>query len=374
MQAPPPLAPHEPRIKVDLRDMPGRLAKLRSHSQRDHVGGGFTHRVRARTPRTAPPRRARMAPTLALLLAASLSTSVADDPWAPVRTILDNFQNLTDCAGCNCKGCHGFTFTAGDASGRKFTYEKGHTTLHKPLLMASASKFPAAIAIAGAVAEGHLSFDTRASEVFPWWSSDAADKRSGVTLRHLLSFTSGFYWVDASSGDASCMSGLAGMLLYTPEACAKQIYEKAPFNFAPGSTCARRARLDRTSPSYSSRDPRATDVSLRIPASPRSFAYNSFHLQARASTPPRGLPTGLPPKASPSHSLTLTPQYWVAPLAPPVAVPASRPLPLSVPCLSQYPASLSTLPWTFLPTFCGPRVTLRLEIQSPIGAAPCMID
>ena len=213
-----------------------------------------------------------------LLLAACLSFSDpwspgAADPWAPVKTILDNFQNLTDCADCNCKGCHGFTFTAGDSSGRKFAFEKGETTLHKRLLMASASKFPAALAsmrpgiptcnvnvmtvnadhafapalstVAGAVAEGHLSFDTRASEIFSWWSSDAADKRSGVTLRHLLSFTSGFYWEDASSGDASCMSGLTGMLLYTPEACAKQIYEKAPFNFAPGSTCARHARLER---------------------------------------------------------------------------------------------------------------------------------
>ena len=58
-----------------------------------------------------------------LLLAACLSFSDpwspgAADPWAPVKTILDNFQNLTDCADCNCKGCHGFTFTAGDSSGQ----------------------------------------------------------------------------------------------------------------------------------------------------------------------------------------------------------------------------------------------------------------
>ena len=174
----------------------------------------------------------------------ALTTAVlADDKWEPVRKIVSSTdaiwtQNLSK----------GFVFTAGDASGRKFTYESPgseYVKAEKRMLLASASKFPAALAIAGAVADGHLTFDTHAHEVFDWWSANASDPRSGVTLRQLLSFTSGFYWKDASSGAAPCMTSLAGASRYTAEECAKQIYEDAPFPFAPGTT----------------------------------FAYNSFHLQ-----------------------------------------------------------------------------------------------
>ena len=79
--------------------------------------------------------------------------------------------------------------------------------------------------------------------MFSWWTRDPKDGRSAVTLRHLLSFTSGFYWKDAS-GVVPCLEGL-GSITYSPEKCAQQIYEQAPFEFAAGST----------------------------------FSYNSFHLQ-----------------------------------------------------------------------------------------------
>lgn len=181
-------------------------------------------------------------PTILSLTLCSIvfGVAVADD-WADVEHILSSFKNLTN--GTACPGCKGFAFTAGDATGRKYSFEK-ETTLSQPLLMASASKFPAAVAISGAVADGHLTFDTYAHQVFSWWTDDPSDLRSGVTLRQLLSFRSGIYWPDPSSGNCSCM-GIAGGFLFTAEACARQIYEQAPFKFAPGTT----------------------------------FAYNSFHLQ-----------------------------------------------------------------------------------------------
>jgi CubicO group peptidase (beta-lactamase class C family) len=105
------------------------------------------------------------------------------------------------------------------------------------LLMASASKFPAACAVAGAVADGHLTFDTTAAEVFPWWSAASSDPRSRVTLRQLLSFTSGFYWPD-EAGTVPCMEG-SGSFTVPPEQCAKQIYETAPFAFGAFRVCLR---------------------------------------------------------------------------------------------------------------------------------------
>lgn len=151
--------------------------------------------------------------------------------WEGVQHILEAYFPLKS-----------MSFSAGDATGRKFTFEKGTTNMSTELAMASASKFPAALAIAGAVADGHLSFDTRVHEVFPWWTAEPADRRSRVTLRHLLSFTSGF-WSPDVSGSLPCVSGNSSS--YTSESCAREIYEQAPFEFEPGTT----------------------------------WAYNSFHLQ-----------------------------------------------------------------------------------------------
>jgi len=153
------------------------------------------------------------------------------DGWEAVRFILSSYFPIKDMA-----------FSAGLADGRHFTFEKGATSMTTPLAMASSSKFPVAMAIAGVVAEGHLSFDTFAHEVFPWWTSDPAVPKSRVTLRKLMSFTSGFYSPD-TGGSVPCLGANAST--YTGEECAREIYDIAPFHFEPGTT----------------------------------WAYNSFHLQ-----------------------------------------------------------------------------------------------
>jgi len=174
--------------------------------------------------------------SLAILAAVAGCAMAKEDRWLRVELELDILKHLLNFTE--------FAVTAGDTSGRKFSYQSGGVKLTEQLLMASASKFPAAVAIAGAVNDGHITFDTKISQVFRWWTTDPADPRSRVTLRQLLSFTSGFYWQDAS-GDVPCLDGSDAGIVYTPEACAKQIYDQAPFLFEPGTT----------------------------------FAYNSFHLQ-----------------------------------------------------------------------------------------------
>ena len=49
------------------------------------------------------------------------------------------------------------------------------------------------------------------------------------------SFTSGFYWPDAS-GFVPCLGQNASQ--YTHEQCAKEIYDTAPFEFEPGRCSA----------------------------------------------------------------------------------------------------------------------------------------
>ncbi|CAK9106662.1 Pyrophosphate--fructose 6-phosphate 1-phosphotransferase subunit alpha 1 (PFP 1) (6-phosphofructokinase, partial [Durusdinium trenchii] len=218
------------------------------------------------------------------------------DQWDVVRAVLKAYFPIPD-----------MTFTAGTAKGRQFVFEKGQTTMTTPLAMASSSKFPVAIAIAGAVKDGYLTFDTKAHEatrsadltavlcfarsasgrnvrfrgvalvehrpfgasepgdaatfVAPWHRSERRPvspeverRETGAEVSSVAStgsFTSGFYWPDAS-GYVPCL-GAANASSYSAEECAKdscsplsEIYQQAPFaawteqksdrEFEPGST------------------------------------------------------------------------------------------------------------------------------------------
>ncbi|CAK9009493.1 unnamed protein product [Durusdinium trenchii] len=195
------------------------------------------------------------------------------DQWDVVRAVLKAYFPIPD-----------MTFTAGTAKGRQFVFEKGQTTMTTPLAMASSSKFPVAIAIAGAVKDGYLTFDTKAHEATrsadltavlcfarsasgrnvrfrgvalvehrPFGASEPGDAATFVAPWHRSerSFTSGFYWPDAS-GYVPCL-GAANASSYSAEECAKdscsplsEIYQQAPFaawteqksdrEFEPGST------------------------------------------------------------------------------------------------------------------------------------------
>jgi len=111
---------------------------------------------------------------------------------------------------------------------RVFTFINGFTPTEAkarfPVL--SGGKWPGSVAIAGAVHTGHLSWGTRAAEVFDWWTKDSADPKSRVTLRHLLQFSSGFYMGDVQ---IPCMRHAFGSTA-TMEGCAKEVYEKAGFS------------------------------------------------------------------------------------------------------------------------------------------------
>lgn len=164
---------------------------------------------------------------------------VAGSEWDPVKQKLRKFGLLS--------------FTVGDASGRKFTFEGPSSMVGRKMSRVGAGmsvgKFPAAVAIAGAVARGKLTFDTKVSDVFKWWDAGPQDSRSSVTLRHLMTFTSGFieqgHAMDHSHNlmKVPCLD--AGGSRWSLEDCAKQIYTAAPHLSAPG----------------------------------RIFDYNSYHLQ-----------------------------------------------------------------------------------------------
>jgi len=65
-----------------------------------------------------------------------------------------------------------------------------------------------------------------------YWTKDPSDLRSEVTLRHLLAFQSGYYSQSAGS-DIACVNGAP---IFNFDNCVKQIYERAPMLYKPGST------------------------------------------------------------------------------------------------------------------------------------------
>jgi hypothetical protein len=120
---------------------------------------------------------------LALTAISAAATAPPDAfKWEPLRTLLSGWEFTTE-----------YAVSVGDASGRLFTYQGGNFTLKTQVPTGSTSKWPSAMMFAGLVQDGTVkSLDDPAHMYLDWWTRDARDNRSKVTLAHLLSFTSGF--------------------------------------------------------------------------------------------------------------------------------------------------------------------------------------
>lgn len=95
---------------------------------------------------------------------------------------------------------------------------------------ASLSKWPAALAIAGLVADGTLSFDDKANKYLAWWSTDSEDPRSRITLRDLMTFQSGY------TKDPKLLCSFNPWADFL--SCARRLYETAKLTSPPGETWA----------------------------------------------------------------------------------------------------------------------------------------
>ena len=145
------------------------------------------------------------------------------DPWDDLRQLLVSWESLGFDAN--------FGVNVGDASGPLFTYaSKNFSMTNTTMDGASLSKWPSAVMISNIVADPNvdLHFDDLANKHLSWWTKDVNDTRSSVTLRQLLSFTSGY------TSDP--------VALYTCKRdfmeCAKRIYDSAKYYVKPGTTWA----------------------------------------------------------------------------------------------------------------------------------------
>mmetsp|Transcript_46587 Transcript_46587/g.64752 ORF Transcript_46587/g.64752 Transcript_46587/m.64752 type:complete len:463 (+) Transcript_46587:105-1493(+) len=109
-----------------------------------------------------------------------------------------------------------YAVTVGDATGNLFTYVSPGFSMTTRVEGASLSKWPSAVMISGLVADGILSYDDYAHKYLPYWATEEQDPRSRVTLRSLLSFTSGLL----EDGYTACFERY--------EICARKLYEDLP--------------------------------------------------------------------------------------------------------------------------------------------------
>lgn len=84
-----------------------------------------------------------------------------------------------------------FSFFVETASGRRFAYDRSGSTMTTVYESASTSKWVSAVVILRAVDKGYLALSSRPQDQIPGWDIPAADPLAGITLAHLLSFTSG---------------------------------------------------------------------------------------------------------------------------------------------------------------------------------------
>jgi CubicO group peptidase (beta-lactamase class C family) len=83
-----------------------------------------------------------------------------------------------------------------------------------------------AVALAGAVKDGSVSsLDDLANKYVPWWTKNKSDPRSRVTLRHLLSFTSGFGNDEEGQEAPATVHCINNASLTDFDGCARAVYD-----------------------------------------------------------------------------------------------------------------------------------------------------
>jgi len=119
-----------------------------------------------------------------LLLLAAVVAAAESKPhakWKVLRELLQGWEFTTE-----------YAVSVGDASGELFRYEGGNFTMRTLVPTGSTSKWPSAMMVTGLVNDGTVGLDDPVNQHLTWWTKDPSDDRSQVTLRMLLSFTSGF--------------------------------------------------------------------------------------------------------------------------------------------------------------------------------------
>ncbi len=107
-----------------------------------------------------------------------------------------------------------FSFAVERKDGRRYTFNRGASTLQTVYESASTSKLVSAVIIMRLVEQGYLTLTARPQDLIQSWPIASSDPLYGMTLEQLMSFTSGLTVEPACLSDANsdletCVSNIA---------------------------------------------------------------------------------------------------------------------------------------------------------------------
>ena len=148
------------------------------------------------------------------VLASTPPLASTSPTWDTVTSTIDANADFSD-----------LVFRVGTAASPDpvFEYVKGaQFTAESSISFASATKLLTASCLMTLVDEGLLSLSDKPSKFLAWWTTNASDERSQITLEHLLSFTSGLAnGVGSTKADDPCL----GDNTVAFDACVRAIYD-----------------------------------------------------------------------------------------------------------------------------------------------------
>lgn len=155
---------------------------------------------------------------------------------------------------------HNISLIIGDESGELYSYTNGEMTMTEKRLLGSGSKWAATTALLAMIHAANASLDDKISKYLSYWTTDPADPRSQVTLRHFMTMTSGMV-TDGTDGamalnctnpppfncsDGKMRAAVGPRMLgsffgcavpalnNTHSECVQQLYKASPAIYPPG--------------------------------------------------------------------------------------------------------------------------------------------
>lgn len=134
--------------------------------------------------------------SFAISLLAGCSSSGSDTPPAPGPVAgpscsVAQLEGAMDSTLAQTSSDVDFSFSVERQDGRRYTYNRGGSTLLTSYESASTSKMVSAVIILRLVEQGYLSLSDRPQDRISAWPIDSGNSLYGMTLAQLLSFTSG---------------------------------------------------------------------------------------------------------------------------------------------------------------------------------------
>ncbi|KAJ8602023.1 hypothetical protein CTAYLR_002706 [Chrysophaeum taylorii] len=121
-------------------------------------------------------------------------------------------------------------------------FEYSNVDMHPDVVLqlASGSKWPGVTALMGCFAANNISIDTKLSKYLDWWTTNASDSRSNVTIRQVLSMTTGMITDPGGDGVFAEIANLSVAAFEDCDLeggntaqCARAMYEALPSQVVP---------------------------------------------------------------------------------------------------------------------------------------------